>query len=271
MSDCHFTRRSNQQRTSTTCLNELFATDVAKERWLVVVPHDDDAVLGCGLWMMAAIEAGADVRLLAVTDGRLGYCTLEQQADIVNIRARELVASCELLGMDASKITCLGYPDGGLFTRQGRRPADAHEQDPVIEGYTGMTNCLTWHLRQFAPQRVIVPAPSDLHPDHQIVHNELAICLFHASGDIWPELGRPIAVPQLYEMAIYCDFHQPPNLRLQTTDLLLQRKLEAVAAFRSQLQIEQLVRKVEQAGPVEYLHEVDFRFYEPARYAALFE
>ena len=58
------------------------AGNLARETWLFVSPHDDDVPLGGGLWMQAAAEAGVDVRVLIVTDGSMGYCTLEQRDDV---------------------------------------------------------------------------------------------------------------------------------------------------------------------------------------------
>ena len=68
------------RRVRTTSLRETIgvAKD-AKETWLFVSPHDDDLVIGAGLWMQAAVAAGIDVQVLVVTDGRMGYCTLEQR------------------------------------------------------------------------------------------------------------------------------------------------------------------------------------------------
>ena len=80
-----------------------------------------------------------------------------------------------------------------------------------------MQNAITYALRQIRPNRVFLPTSADLHPDHQIVHEEVLISLFHAQGNIWPELGEPIAeVPKVYEFACYCDFPEPPQIRIET-------------------------------------------------------
>jgi LmbE family N-acetylglucosaminyl deacetylase len=118
---------------------------------------------------------------------------------------------------------------------------------------------------------VFVPTIADLHPDHQIVNNEMMISLFHAAGAIWPELGEPLAdVPAVYELAIYCDFPQPPQLELRTDTATFDRKLLGIAAYRSQLQIAQLVENMRNAGPYEYLREMGFRFYSPNNHKATF-
>lgn len=244
------------------------SSNISGERWLVVSPHDDDACLGAGLWIQAALQAGVRVYLLIVTDGRMGYCTLEQKHTIIEIRKRETEESCKILGIAADHLLRLEYPDGGLFNCQGRRqatPADAPHL--VIAGCFGLQNALTYHLRKVRPQRVVVPTPTDLHPDHQITYNELMISLFHAQGEIWPELGPPTEfVPQVYEMAIYCDFRDRPNLELIADAPAFDRKLASIAAFASQKQIGALVDQVHAAGPYEYLRQVEFQFYSPTRY-----
>ena len=119
---------------------------------------------------------------------------------------------------------------------------------------------------------MVLPTDADYHPDHKIVHRELLISLFHATGSVWPELGKPLtAVPYLYELAIYSDFPSPPNIQLTATAQDFAAKLEAIAAFASQEQITAVVEGVRTGGPVEYVRELPFTFYDPARYARLFE
>jgi len=240
------------------------------ERWLFVSPHDDDIAVGGGLWMMAAREAGVDVHLLVVTDGRQGYCTDMQRSTIVEDRRGELFECYEMLGLKGRNIYTLSYADGGLSRLQGRQPAKGGEPERIA-GYIGLQNTLTHYLRRVRPTRVFVPGASDYHPDHQITHNELMISIFHANGQIWPELGEPCELPSVYEMAIYCDFANEPNLELKSDDEEFQLKLDAIAVFQSQQQIAQLVAQVRDSGPYEYLHETTFNFYSPRTYHKRFE
>lgn len=247
----------------------LQSKDITSERWLFVVPHDDDLVIGGGLWVEAALDAGVDVHAVVVTDGRMGYCRAEDRETIVDVRRREMLESCRQLGIDVAQVHFLGFPDCGLVPYQGRRAAQHGE--PEIAGFTGLQNALTHYLRRVRPLRVIVPSAADLHPDHKITYSELMISLFHASGKIWPELGEPHPVPELYEMAVYCDFCSPPNLEVRTLPDPFEQKLSAIAAFQSQAQIEQLVEQVRRAGPCEYLRHVDFHFYCADQNAPLFQ
>ena len=83
--------------------------------------------------------------------------------------------------------------------------------------------------------------------------------------------GQPLgSVPAVYELAIYCDFPQPPQLELRTDAATFEKKLAGIEAYRSQLQIAQLVDNMRKAGPFEYLREMNFRFYSPENHKRAF-
>lgn len=267
-----FTRLENGSKRRIDNLRDAIGVGAnARETWLFVSPHDDDLVIGAGLWIQAAVQAGIDVQVLVVTDGRMGYCTLQQRDSISEIRQRETYESFEILGVGREQIAWVGYPDGGLYTLQGRRKARPDDEVKPIEGYVGLSNAFTYHLRRTKASRVFVPTIADLHPDHQITNNEMMISIFHAAGAIWPELGAPLTdVPKVYELAIYCDFPQPPQLELRADQQSFDTKLAGIAAYRSQLQIAKLVEIIRGAGAYEYLREVNFRFYSPANHRPAF-
>ena len=238
------------------------------QTWMFVSPHDDDLCIGAGLLIQAAVAAGVDVQAVIVTDGSLGYCEATQQESIVEIRKAETVRSFDLLGVEKSHLTFLGFPDGGLTRYIGRRRAV--DGDPQVAGCTGLQNAFTHSLRELRPSHVFVPTKMDLHPDHQITHNELMISLFHASGKIWPELGDPLDVPRVHEMAVYCDFPSDPHLEVIGGESPFETKLASIAAYESQLQIAELVEQLRSAGPFEYIRDVNFKLYSPQRYRPLF-
>ncbi len=243
------------------------------ETFLFVSPHDDDVVIGGGLMMQGAIREGVDIHVLIVTDGSMGYCKKGDEEVISDIRRNETYACYESLGVPRENIVWLGFPDCNLDAFQGRRKADPNLSPvTVIEGHTGIQNAFTYYLRKVQPTQVFVPTSTDLHPDHRLVHSELMISLFHASGTIWPELGEPIEkVPHVHEMAIYCDFPTPPKLRIRVPDEVLEQKIEAIMKFESQTQIASLVDIVRKSGPWEYLRPVEFTLYQPSKYHDLFD
>jgi len=266
-----YARRTGESLLTTTNIAEVFlGWRGPDERWLFVSPHDDDVVAGAGLTFQIGMAEGADVHALVVTDGRMGYCRAEHRHSIAAVRVAEAQRSYQILGLSPDRLRFLGYPDGDLSTWRGRRLAPPGSP-AEIQGGVGLQNSLTYVLRQVRPNRVFLPTSIDLHPDHWIVHEELLISLFHAQGGIWPELGEVVPeVPRVYEFAVYCDFPEPPHLRLQTTPEMLHIKLDAIRAYASQEQIGMLVETQRNAGPIEYLRELDFRFYCPQQYQRLF-
>lgn len=241
------------------------------EHFLFVGPHDDDAVLGCGLLIQLARREDVPVDILIVTDGSMGYCSLDEKTTIARIRRDESLECYRILGVPAENITWLGYPDCRLNSFRGRIPADS-SAPPAIAGFAGLQNSLTHCLRRIRPTQCFLPTCNDLHPDHRFVYDEFMISLFHAGGNIWPELGEPVArIPYVNTYAVYCDFVAPPTLRMRTPTSYLENKLKAIGAFRSQKQISSLIENVRHCGPEEYIRAIDFKLYHPADYHNLFE
>jgi LmbE family N-acetylglucosaminyl deacetylase len=242
-----------------------------KECFLMISPHDDDVVLGAGLLTQIAMREKVPVYILIVTDGRMGYCSSKEKDGISEIRKKETFECYQSLGIPKENIIWMGYPDSMLNHYRGRSYSEA-DSARAISGYTGLQNSFTYFLRKIRPTQCFIPTSQDLHPDHRIVFEEFLISCFHAAGDIWPELGGKIdAVPYLNELAIYCDFPVPPTLRIMTPEALLDKKLEAIGAFRSQKQISALIKNVKASGPQEYIRNLEFRLYHPSAYHNMFE
>jgi LmbE family N-acetylglucosaminyl deacetylase len=196
---------------------------------------------------------------------------MEEKDTISEIRRNETFECYQSLGIPPENIIWLGFPDCQLRMYQGRRPAKPGDK-AVIEGFIGLQNAFTYWLRKINPTQCFVPTSTDLHPDHRIVHEELLISLYHATGNIWPELGTPIAkTPYIHEMGVYCDFPAPPQLQIKTPVSYLDKKVNGIAAFKSQRQITAVMEIIKNAGPVEYLRALDFKLYSPRQYSILFE
>ncbi|MDO5566489.1 MAG: PIG-L family deacetylase, partial [Planctomycetia bacterium] len=121
------------------------------------------------------------------------------------------------------------------------------------------------------PTRLFVPTITDLHSDHKMTNSEMMISIFHASGNIWPELGEPIAaVPLLYEYATYSNFTTPPQLRIRVSQEIFEKKIDALLAYKSQEQIEQMIKLQRQTGPKEFIREVRFDIFQPEECNKLF-
>ena len=70
---------------------------VAKGRALVLAPHADDEVLGCGGAIMRHVENGDTVVVIIATDG--GYADdIEDKAAYMARRRQESLAAADILG-----------------------------------------------------------------------------------------------------------------------------------------------------------------------------
>jgi len=265
----NYYRRTSKGLKNTEILSDIFSTWKEGEKWLFIGPHDDDILLGSGLMLQAALKSGIDVYALITTDGRMGYCTPEQEKTISAVRKAETIEAFKIIGLPMNKVFFAEFPDCDTGSYLGRRKAK--EADPEIKGYTGLQNAFTYYIRKVRPARVFLPTGADLHTDHKLVHQELLISLFHAGGDIWPELGEALSwTPWPYEFSIYCDFPVPPKIKIVADDDIFQKKLDGVMAYKSQRQISSLVESLKTSGPVEYFRPVDVAFYHPENHIALF-
>ena len=242
-----------------------------KECFLFISPHDDDAVLGGGLLIQLAKRENVPVYILIVTDGSMGYCNENEKDTISNIRQKETNKCYRYLGVPKENIIRLGFPSGQINNYLGRTQVKSNSS-LAIRGFTGLQNAFTYYLRQIKPTQCFLPTCNDLHPAHRIVYDEFLISLFHANGDIWPELGTPLAtIPYIHEIAIYCDFVDSPTLRVSTPLSYLENKLKAIGIFRSQKQISSIIENIRRSGPEEYLRAVEFKLYKSSTYHDMFE
>lgn len=175
----------------------------AGKRILVISPHPDDELLGCGGTLAAALRSDARtvVRVLYLTDGEQGVASPPDAAEAARVRREEARRGLLLIGIEHPLHAA--FPDGNLAAGEAE------------VGY------MREQLERFEPEVVMVPAPLDPHPDHRAA----AAILAHA-------LQRPCA-PQpsvwIYEV-------QPciPMNCLIRIDATRQTKADALAEHRSQ-------------------------------------
>lgn len=121
------------------------------ERVLVLAPHTDDAELGCGGSIVRFLEAGTDVQVVAFS----GCETSLPAGSDPNRLRREFLHATGCLGVLDNRKTVHSYPV---------RELSYHRQE-VLEEIIKLRH-------DFRPEAVILPAGTDLHQDHQVVHQE---------------------------------------------------------------------------------------------------
>jgi LmbE family N-acetylglucosaminyl deacetylase len=230
--------------------------------WLVVVPHDDDLVLGMGLLAAAAARTGIALHVAVATDGALGYVRPEERANLGALRAQELRDACALLGIRSEHVHALGFPDGSLVAHQGCRAAD--QPDTFAQRLVTL-------LRFVRPQCVFVCTPDDVHPDHRVSAQESEIACVWAGSKIWLERGEPCPEPRRFHYAVYAPFNGPPEVELEVDEAMFEQKLAALRAFASQGVIEPMIERLREAGPYEYFKRARALAYDPRQYRGLFD
>jgi bacillithiol biosynthesis deacetylase BshB1 len=176
---------------------------------LAIFAHPDDAELLCGGTLARAADQGHRVGILDLTGGEAG------SSGSASLRAQEAAEAARILGV-VTRVSA-GLPDAALQNTPDARLAVAKQ------------------LRALRPRTVILHPPGGRHPDHRVA-SELARDACFVSGlsraKLDGEPHRPAKI--LYAVA----YQEPPIEPRFVVDVSeqMERKLEAVAAFRSQFE-----------------------------------
>lgn len=186
------------------------------ERVLVVSPHADDEVLGCGGMMAALADGGADVHVLYLAvDGMRHYGLAEPTT--YEARVAEIERVREILGFDFS----IAYGDKGLTERLDTLPARQ-----LVDQ---LQNVLDSHH----PDLLLLPSFADYDQDHRAVFE----AGFAAARPIGEQFGKWL-VPHVltYEMSKiqWAKAPMPRSTAYFDISSQLPRKLAALRAYASQ-------------------------------------
>ncbi len=175
------------------------------QRVLVVAPHPDDEVAGCGGAILAHRRCGDRVTVVVATDGRRSLSLGLAPERMAARRRAEMEEAAACLDVE---LDWIGAPEGEWRSRD-------------------LEDSLTEALRRCRPDTVYAPSRIDFHPEHERVARSLANVLSAESGSASrPELRiYPIQVPLTPVLS---------NL-VVPVDPLAPRFQRALAAHRSQL------------------------------------
>jgi len=153
-----------------------------RQRVLVVAPHMDDEVIGCGGTLVLHRTLQSDVRVVFVSDSSGAVDDARLADNLRDIRRAEMMKVSNALALDS--VIELGFADGALMT---------HEE--------AIASRLAQELRTFRPPQVLCPFPADGHADHQATAVALALATRLAGWhgevlayEVWSTLWPNMAV-----------------------------------------------------------------------------
>jgi LmbE family N-acetylglucosaminyl deacetylase len=180
---------------------------------LVLAPHPDDDVLGCGGMLARFGEEGHETFVAIVTRGDAGMFdpAVIEQGRQEALEAHRALAVHRTVFME-------GFPAALL---------DTVPQAHLVEAFRRL-------LRDIAPDVLLIPFAGDLHRDHRIVFET---ALASARPDGIPGVRSVLAYETLSQTNWNAPFLTPsfvPTVYLDVSHVL-DRKLKAMSCFRTQI------------------------------------
>ncbi|MBX9454637.1 MAG: PIG-L family deacetylase [Rhizobium sp.] len=191
-------------------------------RTLVVAPHPDDEVLGCGGTLARLASTGAETHVAVVTEGK----PPAYSADAVRIVREEAMRAHAILGV--AETHWLGLPAAAL----------------AETAHATLNASLLRLLSHLKPRSLLLPFVGDIHVDHQLIFASALVAARPHQED-FPQLI--LAYETLSETNWNAPYLTPafvPNVYVDISDEL-ERKLEAMQCFASQLRAAPHERSVE--------------------------
>lgn len=211
-------------------------TSFTERRVLILAPHIDDEVIGCGGVIQLHAQAGAKVSVAYMTDGRKGnrdlYCqglsarALREAEDAV-VRTRKAEAYEAARVLEIKDLAFLDEPDGSLDTT-----ADARAKLRQI-------------LADVAPDLIYLPSLMDTHNDHWATNR-----LLHAALKELQPSGYEMPTIRGYEV------WSPGYVnRIADITAVQERKFEAMARFESQIEGTDFLRTAQALNVYRSVHQ----------------
>jgi len=177
-------------------------------RLLVVAPHPDDEVIGCGGLIQHVLAMDGQVTVIIMSDGAASHPGSYSYPPerLAAIRAMESYAGLSHLGVDRSQVHMLGLPDG-----RSEEWSEFGELDELLGK---------------AYDIVALPSPVDNHPDHRATYAVIMARL------------RPTSATRVLTYIVWpMDDETQPSGTRHTLDIFefKKRKVDALHHYRSQL------------------------------------
>lgn len=185
----------------------------AATRVLVLAPHPDDEIFGCGGSLALYRQQGAAIHVHVLTDGA-GYAPEPERAGILSRRRDETNAALALIGIPPASF--------GQF------------RDRSLAAFSGLGEHLRQLIAEYQPDIVLAPSLWEIHPDHLATGRGLLVAVEQLAaragklpGLLFYEIGAPLRADLLIDITPVWELKQ-----------------QAMAAFPSQLAQQDYARHI---------------------------
>jgi LmbE family N-acetylglucosaminyl deacetylase len=132
---------------------------------IIFSPHPDDETLGCGGTILLKKRAGAEVKIVFLTDGTASHKHLIPKDRLKEIRIQEALSASRRLGVDESDVIFLAFDDGKL----GENQESAQVQVEEI-------------LSSYCPEEVFIPYSLEQPLDHAATNHITLTAIQHSQS-----------------------------------------------------------------------------------------
>jgi len=208
-------------------MNRIRLKDLG-ESVVVVSPHDDDGIIGCGGLLNDLSLTGVRTSVLIMTDGSLGYSSIEQKPTIQETRHREAQDAYRIL---SAELFFLDFPDMNL------KPFASWE---TLDGKDGAYKRVLRILRELRPTTVFLPNPADWHPDHKASFDIGLSASNLAAIPVVADFGQPINLKHLFSYKVWDELNRITHVHTLSRDTQ-NSKRKAISEFKSQSDVLQII------------------------------
>ena len=194
--------------------------DGKNERLCVYSPHDDDAILGAGYVMRAALDDGADVHIIFACNGNCGYSTPEEKDTIVEVRRRETLNCYKAFGIPEENVVFLDISDFSALSYIGWNIA------PGREGHFRTT---MKELRERKITRILAPNHYHEHVDHIATYMMAAYDAPQAGDSHTVDWAAPYTVKSTAQYSVWAEL-DPEDALIKGRNAALRANTIAIAS-----------------------------------------
>lgn len=188
---------------------------------LVVAPHHDDEVIGCGGTIIKHLKNGDKASVVYITAGWSGLPEIKSKQEAIKIREREAGNACKAMGVQ--KAIFLRKDDRSIYNKKAE-----------------ITEKLIKVIRDIKPNLIYAPHSKEKDIEHRITYEVIKEAAWLSKSPYLPKLGQPTkSIQKIYLYEVWTPLED--FLEREDITSVIDIKIKALLAHKSQLKYFNLV------------------------------